>query len=229
MMNLKKSTALLTVALTAVLTVPAPQALAFGLGNLTSAVTSAGSSSNVSAGDVDAFIKTAQEADLLVNSAANYIFKSVAQKEQIAKYEEAMKAAEIISDAKEKDAKINQIKADRDTELHKSLASKETQDKVKSMSKEQLKHFGNAGYTFMLGLLKDKQLAEGSTALVSAVAANPMLATKLIVLKDTAASVVSQVKSASQIGEGLIKLAKVGNLNIMPTSSSDKPKAVAEI
>lgn len=225
----KKSSLLCAVTMSAAIFAVAPQVQAFGLGNLTAALPGSSTSNAVSAGDVDAFVKTAKEAELMIDTAANYIFKAVANKEEISKYEEALKVANSLSDPKEKEAKINQVKVDRDTSLQKSLVSKETEAKVKSMSGDQLKHFGNAGFTFMLGLLKDRQLAEGSANLISGVSANPMLVSKLVVLKDTATSITTQVKSAAKIGEGLVKLAKVGNINIMPSSASEKPKEVSAI
>lgn len=225
----KKTSLMCAVTMSAAIFAVTPQVQAFGLGNLTAALPGSSTSNAVSSGDVDVFIKTAKEAELMIDTAANYIFKAVANKEEISKYEEALKVANSLSDPKEKEAKLNQIEVDRDTYLQKSLASKETEAKVKSMSGDQLKHFGNAGFTFMLGLLKDRQLAEGSTNLISGVSANPMLVSKLVVLKDTATSITSQVKSAGKIGEGLLKLAKVGNINIMPTSASEKPKEVSAI
>jgi len=215
--------------LASLLAVAAPCAQAFGLGDLANAATGSSSGSKISAGDVDTFIRTAHEADLMINTAASHIYKMVANKEEVAKYEAALQAANTVSDPKEKEAKINQIKADRDTDLKKMLASKETEAKVKGMNAEQLKNFGNAAYTFMLGILKDKQLAEGSTALVSGAGSNPSLLPKLASLKDAASSVASQVKSAASMGEGLVKLAKVGNINIMPASTSEKPKIANDI
>ncbi len=222
----KTKLTLLISTLTVVLSTASMPAHSFGLGNLTAALPGSASASSVSAGDVDAFIQTAKEAELLIDKAADHIFKALANKEEVAKYEAALKAAEEIKDVKEREAKINQIQADRDVSLQKTMASKETEAKVKAMNTKQLANFSNAGFTFMLGLLKDRQLADGSANLVSGVAANPMLAGKLLALKDTASSVANQVQSASKIGEGLVKLAKVGNVNIMPASASDKPKAV---
>jgi|UPI00035FD5D2 hypothetical protein len=222
----KTKLTLLVSTLAVVFSAASMPAHSFGLGNLTAALPGSASASSVSAGDVDAFIQTAKEAELLIDKAADHIFKALANKEEVAKYEAALKAAEEIKDVKEREAKINQIQADRDVSLQKTMASKETESKVKAMNTKQLANFSNAGFTFMLGLLKDRQLADGSANLVSGVAANPMLAGKLLALKDTASSVANQVQSASKIGEGLVKLAKVGNINIMPASASDKAKAI---
>lgn len=110
--------------------------------------------------------------------------------------------------------------------MQKAFASKDAQDKISAMNKEQLSAFGNAAFTFMLGVLKDKQLASGSTALVSGVASNPMLVPRLAVLKDVASSVSSQAVNSAKIGDGLIQLASAGKIPPLPTSTSDKPKDV---
>ena len=97
------------------------------------------------------------------------------------------------------------------------------------MSKEQLSAFGNAAFTFMLGVLKDKQLADGSRALVSGVAANPTLLPRLAALKDVASSVSAQAANTAKIGEGLVKLASAGKIAALPTSASEQPKEVKDI
>lgn len=60
------------------------------------------------------------------------------------------------------------------------------------MNKAQMPSFGNAAFTFMLGVLNDKQLADGISALLSSVASNPTLVTRLNALKDVASSVSSR-------------------------------------
>ncbi|KJK20740.1 hypothetical protein UB46_30980 [Burkholderiaceae bacterium 16] len=229
---MNKTSALLGSLLVAVLATSAPQAMAFGLGNLTAAIPGVGggtSASAVSAGDIDAFIQTAQDADQMIGTASRHIFKAVASKEETAAQEAKLAAANNIADPAEKAAALNKIRDDEATLLQKSLASQEVQDKLKAMNKAQLASFGNAAYTFMLGVLKDKQLAEGSTALVSGVTANPTLLPRLGALKDVVSSVSAQAVSTAKIGEGLLKLAKSGKIAALPTSASDKPKRVDEI
>ncbi|WP_459568887.1 hypothetical protein [Cupriavidus sp. 8B] len=218
--------------LAGLLAMSAPQAMAFGLGNLTSAIPGVGggaSASTVSAGDIDAFIQTAQDADQMIGTASRHIFKAVASKEDAAAHEANLATANSIADPSEKAAALNKIRDDEATVLQKSLASKEVQEKLKTLNKAQLASFGNAAFTFMLGVLKDKQLAEGSTALVSGVAANPTLLPRLGALKDVASSVSAQAANTAKIGEGLVKLAKAGKIAALPTSASDKPKPVGEI
>jgi len=228
----KKTSVLLASLAAGLLATAAPAAMAFGLGNITSAITSAGggsSASAVSAGDIDGFIKTANDANQMVSTASAHIFKALASKEEIAALEARLTTANAIADPAEKAAEINKIKNDEATAVQKALASKNAEDKLSSMNKAQLKSFGNAAFTFMLGVLKDKQLAEGSTALVSGVASNPTLALRLGELKDVASAVSSQVSNTAKIGEGLVKLAKAGKIAALPSSASDKAKAVDEI
>lgn len=208
-----------------------PAASAFGLSDLKSVVPGAGGASaqSVSAGDIDAFVKTAQDADHMIDSASQYIFQALGDQKDIAELKDRLTAANGIADPKEKEAAIQQIKADEATLVQKAFASKEAQDKINSMNKEQLHAFGNAAFTFMLGVLKDKQLASGSTALVSGVASNPMLLPRLAVLKDVASSVSSQAVNSAKIGDGLIQLATAGKIPPMPTSTSEQPKEVSGI
>jgi hypothetical protein len=229
---MKTKSALLSALLIGVAAVTVtPAASAFGLGDLKSAIPGVGGASapSISAGDIDAFIKTAQDADQMIDTSSQYIFAAVGNQKDIAALKDKLTAANGIADPKEKEAAIQQVKADEATLVQKALASKEAQDKINSMNKEQLHAFGNAAFTFMLGVLKDKQLASGSTALVSGVASNPMLIPRLAVLKDVASSVSSQAVNSAKIGEGLIQLANAGKIPPMPTSTSDQPKEVSSM
>ena len=221
------STLLIGVAVAAV----TPTASAFGLGNLTAAIPGGGGSSthSVSAGDIDTFLKTAQDANQMIDTSSQYIFKAVGDQKDIAAQEAKRAAANGIADPKEKAAAIQQINADDATMVQKAIASKDAQDKINAMSKEQLNSFGNAAFTFMLGVLKDKQLANDSTALVSGVTSNPMLISRLPELKDVVSSVSSQVVNSAKIGDGLIQLAKAGKIAALPASASEQPKEVNAI
>ncbi|WP_454725533.1 MULTISPECIES: hypothetical protein [Cupriavidus] len=229
---MKKTSALLGALMAGILLTSTAPAMAFGLGNITAAIPGVGggtSAAAVSAGDVDAFIQTAQEADQMISTSSRHIFKAVSSKDAIAEQESRLSAANAIADPAEKAAAINKIRDDEATALQKSLASQEVQDKLKSMNQAQLASFGNAAFTFMLGVLKDRQLAEGSTALVSGVTANPTLLPRLGALKDVATSVGAQAVSTAKIGEGLLKLAKSGKIAALPASASEKPKKVEDI
>ena len=228
---MNKYSALLGALLIAAMGINAQQAKAFGIGNITAAIPGVGGSSAgaVSSGDIDAFIKTAQDADVMIGTATTHIFKAVANKDEIAELEAKEAAANSIADPAEKEAAINKVKSDKATVVQKALSSKDVQDKLNGMSKEQLSAFGNAAFTFMLGVLKDKQLADGSRALVSGVAANPTLLPRLAALKDVASSVSAQAANTAKIGEGLVKLASAGKIAALPTSASEQPKEVKDI
>jgi hypothetical protein len=226
--QMKKYSALLSALLIGALAVSTQPAMAFGIGSLTSAIPGAGgsSASTVSAGDIDAFIKTAQDADQMIGTATENIFKAVANKEEIAALEARETAANSIADPAEKAAEINKIKNDKVTAVQKALASQDVQDKLQGMNKAQLKSFGNAAFTFMLGVLKDKQLVDGSQGLVAGVAANPVLLPRLAALKDVVSSVTGQAANTAKIGEGLIKLASAGKIAALPKSASEPAKPV---
>ena len=182
---MKNYSVLLGALLTSVLIVEVPQAQAFGIGNLTAAIPGGGggaSAGTVSAGDIDLFVQTAQDADTMIATASRHIFRAVETKDEIAKQEAALEAANSIADPAEKQAALNKIRDDEATAVQKALASNDIQEKLQGMNKAQLKSFGNAAFTYMLGVLKDKQLADGSRALVSGVAANPALLPRLAVL-----------------------------------------------
>jgi len=230
--KMNKHSVLLGSLLAAALAINAPEALAFGIGSLTPAIPGLGggaASSNVSAGDIDAFIKTAQDADAMIASSTDYIFRALADQEAIAKLDAERAAANAIADPKEKQAALDKIKDDEATAAQKALVSDDVQQKLSRMSKKQLTEFGNAAFTFMLGVLKDKQLADGSRALVAGVAANPMLAPRLGALKDAVSSVSSQAVNTAKIGDGLVKLAGAGKIITLPKSASEAPKEVASM
>ncbi|ODV42539.1 hypothetical protein AWV79_25920 [Cupriavidus sp. UYMMa02A] len=178
---MKKTSLALAALVGGTLFLSAPAAMAFGLGNITSAIPGVGgaSASAVSAGDIDAFIQTATEANQMIGTSSAHIFKALASKEEIAALEARLTAANAIADPAEKAAEISKIKNDEATAVQKALASKEGEAKLSAMNKAQMASFGNAAFTFMLGVLKDKQLADGSTALVSGVASNPTLVPRL--------------------------------------------------
>jgi hypothetical protein len=228
---MKKTSVLLGTLFATILAMDVSPVLAFGIGNLTAAIPGVGGSSAgaVSAGDIDGFIKTAQDADQMIGSASRYIFAAVSSKEEVAAQEAKLAAANGIADPAEKAAALNKIRDDEATSLQKSLASQEVQDKIQNMNKAQTASFSNAAFTFMLGVLKDKQLADGSSALISGVGKNPMLVSRLPELKDVASSVSSQASNTAKIGEGLARLSSAGKIAALPTSASEKAKPVDQI
>lgn len=203
-------------------------ASAFGLSNLTAAVPGMGgqgaSGSAVTGGNIDTFVKTAHDADQLITTSTQYMLNVVADQDVIEAQKAKRDAANAIADPKERDAAIAKIDADNATIVQKALDSDKVQAKISSMNKHQLHQFGNAAFSFMVGVLKDKQLADESSSLVSGVAANPTLLPRLSSLKDVVSSVSSQASNSAKIADGLVKLAQSGKISKLPTSASDTPK-----
>ena len=75
-----------------------------------------------------------------------------------------------------KKAKLDEINADTATALQKTLNNQETINSINKMSAAQRKNLAGAAFNFMLGLMKDKELAQRGSGLVSGVSNNPMLA-----------------------------------------------------
>ncbi|RAR54563.1 hypothetical protein C7401_12459 [Paraburkholderia unamae] len=136
-------------------------------------------------------------------------------------------AANSIADPKERDAALAKIDADNAAIVQKALDSDKVQAKISAMNKHQLTQFSNAAFSYMVGVLKDKQLADESSSLVSGATANPTLLPRLSSLKDVVSSVSSQASNSARIADGLVKLAQSGKFSKLPTSASDTPKEMA--
>lgn len=177
-------------------------------------------------GDIDSLVNAAAEADAMVSGSADYLFKAVGNKQEVEKYRERMKVAKEIKDPKEQKAEIHAIQSDMQTNLQKTLALQETENLVKNMRGEQLKNFGTAAYSFLLGMMKDQEIISAGQALMQGLSGNPAMLLKAAPLKDALSSATNQVKAGAKISQGLVKLAKAGKLDIMPKSASDKPKEI---
>lgn len=110
---MKSKNALLSALLIGVVGVSiSPAASAFGLGDLKSAIPGAGGSSvqSVSAGDIDAFIKTAQDANQMIDASSQYIFKALGNQKDIAELEAKRAAANDVADPKERKLPFNRFR-----------------------------------------------------------------------------------------------------------------------
>lgn len=177
-------------------------------------------------GDVDGFIKTAEEADGLIRTSSDTLFKAVATKEQIVAHEDTMKAANAIADAKEQEAAIKKAKADQQAVLAKVDYKAKAEEMKAGMDEKQKAQVSVAIYNFMLGMLKDKEVLERGQGIIASISSNPMAITKLIKAKDVIASLSSQMGNITNVASGIQKLVTVVKLDDMPKSASDKSKAV---
>lgn len=202
-------------------------ASAFGLGALTGGSSGGASSGNVEK-DIESFLQTADEAHALTSKSVKVLGDALLTKEEMKASEDALEAANKIQDDKEREA----AKAKVEEELQAKLAKVNYETKAKEMAKLNDKkknaQVGASMYNFVLGLLKDKELAGKGSGLVSSASSNPMMATKLIKVKDVVASISGQMSNMGQIASGLQKLSSTIKSVPVPTSSSAAPVSVAD-
>lgn len=201
----------------------APQAHAFGLGDLTG-----GSKTTASAGDPDAFIKSALGAEKLMNNSVTLLVRSLASKTESAAIESQMKAANAITDPAEKEAKLTEVKKSQEAVINANSSKEKLKAEVAKMDGKQKEDLGSAAFNFMLALLQDKDLISQASGLISSLAANPMNLTKLGGVKDVASSLSNQVSSASQIASKMPDIFSAVGVKA-PASKDEKPKVTVAV
>lgn len=102
---------------------------------------------------------------------------------------------------------------------------------IKKLSAEQKQLFIDCTYNIMLAGLGYVDIANNSLSLVNQVKANPTAAIALgsdfKALSNVAINIPKQVKLATQVTTGLLKVAKAGGIEIpQPTSKASKPKSI---
>lgn len=186
------------------------------------------SSSKVSAGDIDSFLKTANEADGLIRKSSETLFLAVATKSEIDAHNDKVKAANDIADPKEKEAALKKVADDEQAQLAKIDFSKKAEAAKKGMDAKQKALTSAAIYNFALGALKDKELIGQGQSLISGAASNPMLLSKIGGVKDVVSSLSSQMGNITTIVSGLQKLSSAVGLEALPTKATDQPKIIAD-
>ena len=186
------------------------------------------STSTTSAGDVDGFLKTAEEAEGLIRKSADTLFKAVATKGELDAHADKMKAANAVADPKEKEAAIKKASDDQQAQLAKVDFAAKAETAKTAMDAKQKAQTGAAIYNFILGMLKDKELLDRGQGLISSISGNPAAMTKVTKVKDVMSSVSSQMGNISTIATGIQKLSSAVNLEALPTKTTDQPKAVAD-
>ncbi|MBL0276418.1 MAG: hypothetical protein IPQ24_10050 [Anaeromyxobacter sp.] len=170
--------------------------------------------------DVDKFMTSSADANLLVQNAAGQLAKAVVAKDKLDKITELFKAAQAIQDPKEKEAALNNARATLTAEaaavdyekLAKGEASQWDEAKKKSV-KDSLMNLG-------LGLLKDTEVLASGKKLVSGVP-SPDVASRLPLVKDTLAALGGQVDGLGKLLGGAKSLMTVVKLDKLPGSSSE--------
>jgi hypothetical protein len=192
----------------------------FGLPSLKSP---SGDKASAGAMAPDEFIKQAQDADKLMKASRDYLFKGLASKDEVERIDRLQKAAEATTDPKEKDAKIAELGKEKDAVLKQVNFSQKAEQLKASKNSEQNKQIGNASFNFLLALLRDKELAGQSSSVISSATSNPAMMAKVPALKDVAASLTSQVGTASDLASKLPTLFSAVELKAAPTKASDAP------
>lgn len=179
---------------------------------------------------IDQFLVTTEQARELTRRASVLLLKAVANHEDWVKIDEEQKAADAVTDPKEREAALSKVQADANAQL----ASVDFDAKAKEMeghiSEEQRKELAAAVFNLALGILKDKDVVLQGTAITESTVKNPiLLATqgpKLIKVKDAVGAIGGQMGNLGKIAVGLPKLMSAAKIQALPTSSADKPQAV---
>lgn len=201
-------------------------------GMFDSVVSAVGGGSTAKAVDGNALDSTIQNyvtAKALLQKSSEALSKAILSKEESGKFESALKAAESISDPKEKDAAISKAVSDVQTALKAATESKQTVEQIKKADKKTREQLAVGGFNFMLSGLKYKDTLASAKDMVSSLSSNPtaamQYASQLEQLKDMVTTLPESVTSIATIGSKLVDLYKAGKVNFTaPTSSSQAPK-----
>ncbi len=205
----------------------APQAVAVDFGLPKLGKSNAASSGNVDA-DIKSFLQTADEARQLTGQSALSLGQALLTKTEMEAAEAALAAANAIADPKEKEAAKAKVVTDVQAQLAKVDFDAAAKELAKANDKKKNALVGNSMFNFVLGLLKDKELASRGSALASSAASNPMLLAKAGQVKDVLSSLSSQMGDMGKIATGLQKMATTIKSVPLPTSTSAAPVAIAD-
>lgn len=180
----------------------------------------------VSVADIDAFIGKAKVAEKLVKESEVQLFKAVASKEAIAKYQAEMDAAKKISDPVEQKAKVAEIEAGVEASLKSTdfeKVKKDLQAKEDKKKSEAIKvGLNNLG----LGVVKDLDLVASGPALISKATGgipSPDVVSKVSEMKEVLSSLGNQAESAGKIVSAIKPLMGTVGLDALPTKASSDP------
>ena len=202
-------------------------ASAFGLGDMMGGSKDSSKSGDIGK-DIETFLKTADDAHALTSKSVKILGDALLTKEDMKANEDALEAANKIQDAKEREAAKAQAEADLNVKLTKVDYEAKSKELAKSNDQKKTAQIGSSMFNFVLGVLKDKDLATQGSGLVSSASSNPMMAPKLLKVKDVIASISGQIGNMGKIASGLQKLSSVIKTTPLPTSSAAAPVSVAD-
>jgi hypothetical protein len=191
-------------------------ATAFDLGALK------GKSGNADA-DIQSFLQTAEQARALTSKSVYHLADALLAKEDMQANEAKLTAARNNPDPKERDAQLAKVELDMQAQLAKVDYEAQANKLAKENDKRKTALVGASIYNFVLGMLKDKELAGKGSALASSAASNPMLLTKIGQVKDVVASIGGQMGDMTKIAGGLQKMGSKLKSVPLPSSASAEP------
>jgi hypothetical protein len=187
-----------------------------------------GSSSAAATADPQDFIKSALAAEALMNKSLAQLAGSLSSKEKAAEFDAQRKAANAISDAAEKQAKLTELRKSEAAAVNEAVNNANIEANIKKMGGQQREQMAGAAFNFMLALLQDKALLEQGQGLVSSLLSNPMNITKLGGVKDAMSSLTNQMSAVSSIASKMPAVISAVGVKA-PTSKDEKPKVTAEV
>lgn len=187
-----------------------------------------GSSSASASVNPEDFVKSALTAEKLMNNSVTLLAASLSSKEKAAEFEAQRKAANAITDAAEKQAKLTELRKSEAAAVNEAVNNANAEANIKKMGGQQRDTLIAASYNFMLALLQDKALLEQGQGLVSSLSSNPMNISKLGGVKNVISSLTNQVSAASGIAGKMPAIFTAVGVKA-PASKDEKPKQMAQV
>jgi hypothetical protein len=219
-----KSGFVLSIALTVGALAAAP-AHAF-LGSASALMGGGGGGGNVEQ-DVANFNATFSKALGLIDASGQQLVDALATKEQLAEFEAKRKSLESITDPKEKDAKRAQIRADEGAFIKQAESNKALQDDLKKADAAKKQLVTDASFNYVLGLLQTADLIVSGNNIIKGVAANPMMAIKVLPIKDSLPLIQPLASSIKDSTSSLIKTMQAAEIKATFPSTAKGTEAKA--
>jgi hypothetical protein len=187
-----------------------------------------GGAAKQTAGDPDAFLKSAQSAEKLMRNSVTLLARGLSSKEKAAELEANRNAANAITNPEEKKAKLLEVSKQEQAAANEALNNSKMADDIKKMDSAKKEQVSGAAFNFMLALLQDKDLVGQASGLISSLSSNPMNISKVGGIKDVAASLQNQITDASQVAGKMSQLFSAVGVTA-PASKDEKPKTTAAV
>ena len=192
------------------------------------ALSGLGGGAKQTAGDPDAFLKSALAAEKLMRNSVTLLSRGLSSKEKAAELEANRNAANAITNPEEKKAKLLEVSRQELAVANEALNNSKLADDIKKMDTAKTEQISGAAFNFMLALLQDKDLVTQASGLISSLSSNPMNISKLGAIKDVAASLQNQITDGSQIIGKMPAIFSVVGV-AAPASKDEKPKTTMAV